>query len=408
MFQQSLGQHCCKGYRCPMAAPIAAAIAADAVGVRPFQHQLVFDIVGRDRIPVHIALELRRVSRGQASAGGGGGNGDRPARIRCFLRGHADACAIVQMAADGDGLIVEQIHIVGGGALLVVLDDRRAGHGERGAVHIHTAAVFGGFVAADLAAAHFELAVVADIHTAAVFRIVGIRAADGAAVHDERAEIVHTHAAAIAAGFIAGDLAAAHVERGGIVHTHAAVSAVSGVRRIAADGASAHGECAFVHIHAAGAVFALRLVVGDRAAVQIKLAAGDLHAAALGRRVTRDLAAVHINRAAGDLHAAAVVCRVLSDAAAVQIKLAAVDLHTAAGAVKEVRDLARTAAIRQGQFATGRDLKHGHILGAALDRPAVQADGDGASDLNGMLDLNILTRFQIIVAAAQNIILIVN
>ena len=426
-----------------MAAPIAAAIAADAVGVRLFQHQTGSIGLDRDRIPALVADELRRVLIGQVLADGN----NRPARSRCFLRGHADACAIVQCATDGDELIIEQMHIVGGGALLVVLDDRRAGHGKVAMEHMHAAAVVRRRVARDLAAAHVECTCL-HTHAAAAARLVV--AADLAAAHGEgAAEItVHTHAAAAVARRVARDLAAAHGERA-IVHIHAAAV----FRLVAADLAAGHIECALFsavvahvhaaapvlaavfddlvvsdaaavvqikraarHIHAAAVAFAaavyLRRVVRDAAAAHMKRAAAHVHAAAVAgslgtarRRVVRDLAAVHINRAAGDLHAAALGRLVFSDAAAVQIECAAVDLHAAA--FVGARDLARTAAIRQGQ-RTGYDLKHGLIFGCALDRLAVQADGDGAFDLNGMIDLNILTRFQIIVAAAQNIILTVN
>lgn len=175
-----------------MAALIAAAIAADAVGVRLYQHQLVFGIVDRDRVPAHIALELRRVLIVQACAGGGGGgNGDRPALSQCFLRGHADACAIGQCAVDGDELILEQMHIVGVGALLVVLDDRRAGNVQRAiraTGHMHAAAVVRRRVARDAAAAHGECTYI-HTHAAAAARLVV--AADLAVAHGERA-IVHT------------------------------------------------------------------------------------------------------------------------------------------------------------------------------------------------------------------------
>ena len=368
-----------------MAVLIAAAIAADAVGVRLYQHQTVLFFVDRDRVPAQIALELLRVLIGQVLADGN----NRPASSRFALRGHADACAIVQMAADGDDRTIGQIHIVIGavigGALLVVLDDRLAGNSKRAIELIHAAAV-ARRVASNAAAAHVECT------------------------------CIYTYAAAVARRVVF-DLAAAHVECAGIsVHIHAAAD---GCRLVVGDLAAVHVELARKRIHAA-AVF--RLVVADLAAVQIECAlfsvvAAHAHAAALAfvaadfRIVARDAAAVHIKCAVAHSHAAAFTVlgsRVADDAAAVQIKLAAVDLHTAASAVKEVRDLARTAAIRQGQFAAGYDLKHGHILGAALDRLAVQTDGDDASDLNGMLDLNILTLFQIIVAVGQNIILTAN
>ena len=428
-----------------MAVLIAAAIAADAVGVRLYQHQTGFVFVDRDRVPAQIALELRRVSRGQASAGG---NGDRPARSRCFLRGHADACATVQCATDGDELILEQMHIVGVGALLVVLDDRRAGNVQRAiraTGHMHAAAVFRRRVARDLAAAHVECTYI-HTHAAAAARLVV--AADLAVAHGERA-IVHTHAAAEGCRRVARDLAAAHGERA-IVHIHAAAV----FRLVVADLAAVQIECAGLvvaahvhaaapvladvidglvvrdaaavvqikraaaHIHAAAVAFAvavyLRRVVRDAAAAHMKRAAAHVHAAAVAgslgtarRLVVGDRAAVHINRAAGDLHAAALGRLVFSDAAAVQIECAAVDLHAAAPV--GARDLALIAfAVRQGQLAAGYDLKHGLIFGCALDRPAVQADGDVALDLNGMLDRNIgvkaITRFQIIAAVGQNIL----
>ena len=67
-------------------------------------------------------------------------------------------------------------------------------------------------------------------------------------------------------------------------------------------------------------------------------------------------------------------------------------------------------AVRQGQRGVGLDLKHGHTSAFALDRLAVQADGDIAPDHNGILDRNIAikksffrrSRFQVIVAACQN------
>ena len=433
-----------------MPVPGALVPAAEVVLMRLYQHQTGLFFVDRDRIPVQIALELLRVPIVQACAGGDSHTSRR------VLRGHADACAVGQSAlADDDGIfLADQIHIVIGGALLVVLDDHLAGNGKLAAaflkcgaaVQIYAAAVAGRRVVFDLAAAHGERITV-HIHAAAAACLV---AADAAAAHDKRAEIhVHIHAAAEAARRVFGNAAAGHGERA-LVHLHAAAV----VRRVVGDLAAVHIECAGLsvaahahaaalacagvagrrvvrdaaavvqikraaaHIHAAAVAFAaagyLRHVVRDAAAAHMKRAAAHVHAAAVAgsagaarRRVVGDLAAVHINRAAGDLHAAAVGSRVARDLAAVQIKLAAVDLHAAAVAVVGARDLARARivfAIRQGQRAAGYDLKHGLIFGCAFDRLAVQADGDGARDLNGMLDRNILTRFQIIVAAAQNIL----
>ena len=132
-------------------------LAAEAVRVRLggrvllCQHQLLVSLVVPDLVLVVVDEKFAAVILFRA----GGNDAVHAARAL----GHADACARVQFAADGDGIAASQIHIADiifpTTFPCVPRDGRLTGHGEGAAVHKHAV----GGVAGDAGVAvHVELA----------------------------------------------------------------------------------------------------------------------------------------------------------------------------------------------------------------------------------------------------------
>ena len=214
------------------------------------------------------------------------------------LHAHADAGRSVQHSIDLDGValafVFSQIDI----ATRVARDLRRAGDRE-GCVgigtHIHTAA--GAAVVGDLAAAHGERA-------AATVReiMVSIRAAD-------------KHAAAFFS-VVAADLAAAHKEAALIGDKHAAANAATFRKLVSGDLAAVHIKCAAPDKHAAGAGCVLAagfpwVVIVDCATVHIEFGGifsgcsicgrpAHKHAGAFPVTTVRDSAAIAVAVAEGE------------------------------------------------------------------------------------------------------------
>ena len=176
----------------------------------------------------------------------------------CGLHAHADAGFVLQRSINLDGValavfVFVQIDI----ATRVARDLRRAGDREgyvgTGA-YVHTAA--GAAVAGDAAAAHGERAASGGIEI-----MVSIQAAD-------------KHAAAFFSG-VAADLAAAHIEAALIGDKHAAAKAAIFRKLVFGDLTAVHIKCAAPDKHAAGAGCVLAagwpwVVIVDRAAVHIE------------------------------------------------------------------------------------------------------------------------------------------
>ena len=193
-------------------------VHVDAVGARALLH---LDEVSPARVGGEIVL--------RAAVRPAGGDGDRLAGGDPRA-GHADLGRAVQLPIDRDGPAGEQIHVVGRVVLLVAGvagNVHLAGHGKGGGIlpHTHAAAGIAGDILCNAAAGHGERAAIY-VHTAALAVVLAGRGVslDRAAGHG-KFTAVHIHAAAVAQGCIFANAAAVHMERTA-VHIHTGANAV--------------------------------------------------------------------------------------------------------------------------------------------------------------------------------------
>ena len=199
-----------------MAAAVAGVAPAEVVGVPITQ----LNLSTRQLKPFAANIGNEVIGGAFAAHFGIPAGGKRLIAIISVQR-HTELCTVGQAAfADGDGLAIRQVDIVGRvlcSAHGIIGDGHFAADFEGAAAHIHAAAS-GGVVAGDGGGVfHSEIAA-AHIHAAAIAIVVGVVAGDAATEHIEGAG-THIHAAS-SVGVVAGDAAAVHIE-GASVHIHA-------------------------------------------------------------------------------------------------------------------------------------------------------------------------------------------